>query len=102
MPYRQLSGVEISRGPVTLFGKSARSALCKSSGLSYWARDVGRAFYRGGGEREREREAANCARATLKDLTEKIGPIFRNVWPSETRSCAGSTRIDESYAGPHL
>lgn len=46
-------------------------------------------------ERGEGGEAANCARATLKDLTEKTGRSFERLRmqrPSETRSCAGSTR----------
>ena len=100
---RQLSGVEISRGPVTLFGKSARSCPQKLAFEFYRARrDVGRfwarAFYRGGGrgearrKRDREREAANCARATLKDLTEKIGSDLSKRWRD------GRVKLDRFHA----
>lgn len=113
MPYRQLSGAEISRGPVTLLGKSARSAKARLRVLLGPRRRTFLTHERtlssaGEGEarREREREAANCARATLKDLTEKIGSDLSKRW-RDGRVKLDRARVPRVYAtdrraGPHL
>lgn len=60
----------------------------------------------GEARREREREAANCARATLKDLTEKIGSDLSKRW-RDGRVKLDRARVPRVYAtdrraGPHL